>query len=355
MVVNIVIMVDAALVKVPAGRKLGNGSTHHLGIAFESISPKAGCENALQLHANTFTSDGIEQRRAICQGLSRSGLHGKVQAASKAHGAKHPKGVFLKTTTRLPHRPNFTACKIAYAVVEVEEPANRVPRHGIHGEIATGKVIFNAFSPGYFLWMAAIGIEAVKAIRSDLDALAVRNGGNAAEFDARLNHINTRSLERCLALLPRGRAAHIDIMGRRMHEGITNPAAHDPRLKTCRLERAQHATRRPRKSRSLKIDILICADIRHRFPFLVRFAHQYTDSAPRPHSPVTKSRQVYFVTFSRVLHIQTQPTDTRAMASGTKSGRAGGRRLSFASEQEYICNGQPSRSCCATSHGNACI
>ena len=285
MVVNIVIMVDTALVKASSARKLGNGGTHHLGIALESISPKPGCENTLQLNANALARDGIKQWGTICQGPSRGRLHGKVQTASETHGAKHAKGVFLKTTARLPHRPDLTTRKVAHAVIEIEKSTNGVPGHGIHREIATREVIFNAVSLGDFLWMAAIGIEAVKAICGDLDALAVRNGSNAAELDARLNHADARSLECRLALLPRGRTAHIDIVGRCMHEGVANPAAHDPYLKTRRLKRAQHTTRGPRKSRSLKIDILICADIRHRFPFPVRFAHQYTDSAPHPPTP----------------------------------------------------------------------
>ena len=187
--------------------------------------------------SSTLARHGVEQGRAIRQGLARSRLHGEVQAAGESNGTKHAQGIFLKATPRLPHRTDLSTCKVVHAVKQVENTADRMPSHGVNGKVATGEVFLHTLSASDFFRMATVGIKAVKAVGSDLDALASGDSRDAAEFDSGLDHADPRGLESSFALLPRCRAAHIDIVGRRVHEGIAHPSADDPCLEARRLER----------------------------------------------------------------------------------------------------------------------
>ena len=87
--------------------------------------------------------------------------------------------------------------------------------------------------------MTTVGIKTIQAVGGDLNALAIANSRDTAKFDARLNHGNISRLERRFGLLPQAAAAHVNIVAGAPHQGITDPTAHVPSLKTGCLKRTQ--------------------------------------------------------------------------------------------------------------------
>ena len=118
-----------------------------------------------------------------------------------------------------------------------------MPRHSIDGKVAARQIILKRSGALHALGMAAIGVKAVQAIRRDLDAFTIANGGDAAKFNARLNYGNTGGLECRLGLLPQAATAHINIVAGVPHQGVAHPTAHVPGLKASSLKSAQHAQR----------------------------------------------------------------------------------------------------------------
>ncbi len=239
MVVHVEGVVRRALVKTAHASKFGNSGAHELGITDERVAAMAGDEDSLELDAHTLAGDLVEQRRTFGEGLRRGRVHGKVESAGKAHRTQHAQRVLLKTATGLTHSANLTTLQIAATVVAVEQASGGVPGHGVHREVATREVIFDARCTLDVLGMAAIGVKAVEPICRDFDALAIHHGRNATELDARFHDRDAARTQGSRAFLPRSAAADVDIVPRGVHQGVAHPAAHDPRLEPSSLKRRQ--------------------------------------------------------------------------------------------------------------------
>lgn len=198
----------------------------------------AGRKDALELNAHALARHGIEQRCALGKGTLSLGLNHKVQAAGKTHRTQHAQGILVKATLGIADGTDQLSFQITLAVIAVDKPALGMPGHGVDGKVAARQIVLKRRRTLHALRMAAIGVKAVQAVRSDLNALIVTNSGNAAKFNARFNHRNAGSLECCLGLLPQAAAAHINIVAGASHKGITYPTAYVPSLKTSCLERA---------------------------------------------------------------------------------------------------------------------
>ena len=240
MLVDVKRMIDTALIKPATRCQLGHGGADKFGVAQHGVSPVAGRKDALKLNAHTLARHGIEQRRTFGQSLFRRGFNHKVQATGKAHRAQHTQGVLIKTALGITDGTNQLAVQIALAVVAIDKAALGMPRHGINGKIAARQIVLKRSGALHTLGMTTVGIEAVQAVGGDLNALAIANSRNAAEFNTRFNHGDIRSLERRFGLLPQAAATHVHIVAGAPHQGITYPTAYVPSLKTSCLERAQN-------------------------------------------------------------------------------------------------------------------
>ena len=217
MVVHVEGVVRRALIETAHASEFGNGGAHELGITDKRITTMAGDEDSLELNADALASDLVEQRRTFGEGLRRGRVHGKVESAGKAHRSQHAQRVLLKTAAGLTHRADLTTLQITATVVAVEQASGRMPSHGVHSEVTTSKVVFDARCTLNVLRMTTIGVKAVEPICRDFDAPAIHHGRDTTELDARFHDRDAARTQGSRAFLPRSAAADVDIVPRGAH------------------------------------------------------------------------------------------------------------------------------------------
>lgn len=200
----------------------------------------ARSEDAVHLLADTLVRDMGKSALAGDERSLRGRLQGEAEAGAEAHGAQDPERIFREARFRVPDRPDDAAVQIPAASVGVEKPPRRMPCHGVHREVAPGKVELHVVHELDRIGMAEIGIGAFGAVRRALDRLARDDRGHGPMGGPRLMDLDSGCTEHPLGLLPGRLGRDIHIVGGVSFERIAHPSADDPCLVPCILEDTEH-------------------------------------------------------------------------------------------------------------------
>ena len=197
-------------------------------------------QDAAQLRAHALAGDLGKLGRGRDERPLRGGLDRKPEATGEAHGPQHAQGVLAEAHGWLAHRTDNPTSEVLAPAERVNEAAHGMPRHRVHGEVATRQVLAHVAHEGHGVGMPTVGVGAVDAVGGDLHGPAVNDRRDGAVVDARLVHGHARGHKRALGVLPAGARAHVDVVGGHATQGVAHPAAHEPRLVPRRLERLEH-------------------------------------------------------------------------------------------------------------------
>ncbi len=272
-------VVAAVLVEPAADRELGNRRAHELGVLEHRVPAATRREDPAELDAHALAGNRVEQGRAGREGRGGLRLYIEIEPAGEADGAEHAERILLEAHARHADGADEARLEVLVPAEKIEHAAVGMPCHGVHGEVPAGEVVLHRPHRDNLLGMTAIRIEPILAVRGDLDALAIRDGGDPAELDAASNNVDARGEQRALGLLPGTGAAHVDVMARRAQQRVANPSADVPRLQAGALQSLEHAQRGIARNAAVEVRTLPFDGVLSHFaPFC---PYQYSRNAKR--------------------------------------------------------------------------
>ena len=204
--------------------QLGPELAEHIRILPQNIPGVLPHQQPAQLRADPLRRHPVQHGPVFVDGPGGAPLNLAAKAGRKPQRPHHPQAVLLETLVRLTHAADQSGPDILRAAEGVVQIAPQIHGDGVHGEIPAGQILRQMGDKTHIVRPAAVGIGSLRAVGGDLVRLALRQHGDSAMLQSRLN--DPLSGKAAFRLLRAGGGADVPVVGRHPPQQIPHAAAH---------------------------------------------------------------------------------------------------------------------------------
>ena len=147
-----------------------------------------GAQQGQQLGLDALLRQCQQQMLLRLHGGGGFRLDGKSQPCGKAQSPEDAQRILVKPLLRIAYRPQDTLLQVCLSAKGIDQSGFGRERHGIDGEIPSGKVFLDGLCKANAVGPPMVGIGAFGAEGSDLQPHAIQHRRHRAVLQAGVQH-----------------------------------------------------------------------------------------------------------------------------------------------------------------------